>query len=262
MSSTAWRRLAFSFVVLLTLVLAAFFAAVVVWPDLFIGLVGAQTGGHISEHFRQPHHRVHDIAFGLLLGTPVVGMLAQLRAPSKNVAGQLMALIPFGALALATALTNAWVLSVPWVVLSVPTVVGTMFHPTGRHLLRSFAVSRVDWRMLALVAIAAVPFLAFAWTNIALQRAGPTDHALLGHYGYMAALSVTVIGVGLLSSARPDGSRLTAWVTGLLPAALGIASLAFPDVEGSVGLFWALAAMLWGAAFIVVSELGHRASPS
>jgi hypothetical protein len=260
MTKTSWRRRAFMIVVVLALALAALFGAVVLRPDVFLGLVGAQ-GGHISEHFRQPAHRIHDLTFSLLLGTAVVGMVAQLRAPSKNVAGQLMALSPFVALAVAAAVTNPWVLSVPWVAVSVPTVIATMFHPTGRHLFRSFAVSRLDRVLLALAVVAAGPLLAFVWTNIGLQRAGPSDHALLGHYGYMAALSLTIIAVALLSSARPDGWRLTAWVTGLLPFAIGIASLVFPDVDGSLGLVWALAAIAWGIGFIVASEFGHRAEP-
>jgi hypothetical protein len=108
MTKTSWRRRAFLIVVVLALALAAFFGAVLVRPDVFLGLVGAQ-GGHISEHFRQPAHRTHDLTFSLLLGTGVVGIVAQLRGPSKNVAGQLMALIPFVGLALAAAVTNLWV---------------------------------------------------------------------------------------------------------------------------------------------------------
>jgi hypothetical protein len=77
-----------------------------------------------------------------------------------------------------------------------------MFHPTGRRLFRSFALSRLDRVLLALAVVAAGPVLAFAWTKLGLQRAGPSDHALLGHYGYMAALSLTIIGVALLSSTR------------------------------------------------------------
>lgn len=49
-------------------------------------------------------HRVHDLAFGFLFSTGVVGILAVLRRPSKNVAGQLMALIPWVGLLLAAVL--------------------------------------------------------------------------------------------------------------------------------------------------------------
>lgn len=47
---------------------------------------------------------------------------------------------------------------------------------------------------------------------------------LPGHYGFMAALSYSVLALGILSSLRPDGWRLTAWAAGLLPAVLGITS--------------------------------------
>jgi hypothetical protein len=109
--------------------------------------------------------------------------------------------------------------------------------------------------LLALIIIAAVPLLAFASTNIGLQRTVTDDHAALGHYGFMAAFSFTVIGVGLLASLRPDGWRLTAWVCGLLPALLGLASLVYPDVASSIGLVWSLAAMAWGVGFVAAAEL-------
>jgi hypothetical protein len=246
MTRISWRRLVFSLAVLLTIGLAGVFGGMVVLMNVQPGFMG-------MSHFSEPHHRIHDLTFALLNGTAVVGMLAQLRVPTRNVASQLMALIPFTALLLAVALTNTWVLSPPWLAVGASTVFATMFHPAGDPT-RSFSMARVDRAMLALVGVAAFPLLAFAWTNIGLQRAGPTEHGILGHYGYMAALSFTVIGVGLLASARPDGWRLTAWVAGLLPAFLGLASLVFPDNEGGLGLLWALAAIAWGIAFVVVAE--------
>jgi len=184
-------------------------------------------------------------------------MLAQLRRPARNIAGQLMALIPFAALLLSVALTNASVLSPPWLLVGAAAVLATMFHPAGDPL-RSFSAARVDRPMLALVGVAAVPLLAFGWTNTALQLAGPSDHVLLGHYGYMADVSFSVIGAGILSSLRPDGWRLTAWVAGGLPVALGIASLAYPDVDSSLPLPWATAAIAWGGTFIARSEILQR----
>lgn len=256
-SRSAWRRRVFTVVVLLTLGLAAFFGVIVLQPALILGLVGQQTGGHISQHFREHHHRIHDLTFSFLIGTAVVGTLAQLHAASKNVAGQLMAVIPFVALVLTVALTNTWVLSPPWVVVGASTVLAMMFHPAGDPF-RSFRLSQVDRVMLALVVIAAVPLLAFASTSIGLQKAGPTDHALLGHYGYIAAFSLTVIGVGLLSSAGLDGWRLTAWAAGFLPVLLGLASVAFPDVDSSLSPVWALAAIAWGVVFVAAAESIRR----
>jgi len=250
MTRTSLRRRVFSLAVLLTIGLAGLFGVMALLMNVRPGFMG-------MSHFSEAHHRIHDLTFAVLNGTAVVGMLAQLRAPTRNVASQLMALIPFAALMLAVALTNTWVLSPPWLAVGAGAVLATMFHPAGDPL-RSFSAARLDRAMLALVGAAAVPLLAFALTNVSLQRAGPTDHALLGHYGYMAALSFTVIGVGLLASARPNGWRLTAWVAGLLSAFLGLASLVYPDNEGSLGLPWALAAIAWGIAFVAVAERRRR----
>ncbi len=240
----------FAVVVLVTLALVGFIGVVLVQPNLIAGLLGQETAGHISGHFRDPHHRVHDLTFGFVFGTAVVGMLAQLRRPSQNVAGQLMALIPWVGLMLAFVLAGT---SLPFAaapILAAFTLLAAILHPTGRDFFRSFGVSRVNWVLLALIIMAAVPLLAFASTNIGLQRTLTDDHAALGHYGFMAAFSFTVIGVGLLASLRPDGWRLTAWVAGLLPALLGLASGVYPDVASSLGLGWRLAAIAWGLGFV------------
>lgn len=254
-SEFGWRRRMFSLVVLVTLGLFVFIGVVLLQPYLIRGLLGHETAGHISQHFREPHHRVHDFTFSFLVGTAVVGMLAQLRTPSENVAGQLMALIPWVGLGLTSALTNTPVRFVPFPILGALTLIAAILHPTGRDFFSSFSVSRVNRLMLGLVIIAAVPLLAFASTNIGLQRTVTNDHASLGHYGFMASFSFTVIGVGLLASLRPDGWSLTAWVAGLLPALLGLASVVFLDVDSSLGLVWGLAAIAWGVVFVATSEL-------
>jgi len=244
----------FALVVLVTLALVGFIGVVLVQPSLIAGLLGQETAGHISGHFRDPHHRVHDLTFGFIFGTAAVGMLAQLRKPSRNVAGQLMALIPWAALGLDFALTNSFTFAAA-PILAAFTLLAAVLHPSGRDFFRSFSVSRVNWVLLALIIIAAVPLLAFASTNIGLQRTVTDDHAALGHYGFLAAFSFTVIGVGLLASLRPDGWRLTAWVGGFLPALLGLASLVYPGVASSIGLVWSLAAMAWGVGFVAAAEL-------
>jgi hypothetical protein len=150
---------------------------------------------------------------------------------------------------------GSWVQFAPAPLFGALTLLATSLHPTRGDLFRSFRLSRLDPVMLALVIMAAVPLLGFASTNIGLQRAAGNDHAALGHYGFLAAFSFTTIGVGLLASLRPDGWRLTAWVAGLLPALLGLASVVFPDVDSSLGLTWALAAIAWGVVFVVAAML-------
>lgn len=241
----SWRRRVFVLLVFLTLGLAGLFGGMVALMNVQPGFMG-------MSHFTEAHHRIHDLTFALLNGTTVVGMLAQLRAPARNVAGQLMALVPFAALLLSVVVTNRFVLSPPWLLVGASAVFATMFHPAGDPL-RWVRGAHADRVMLLFLAAAAVPLLAFAWTNIGLQRAGPTEHGILGHYGYMAAFSFTVIAVGILSSLRPDGWRLAAIVTGALQAILGAASLILQDVEGTYGSMWGIAAIAWGLGFVAVS---------
>jgi len=248
----------FALTVLVTLGAFGFIGVVLVQPNLIAGLLGQETAGHISGHFRSLDHRVHDLTFGFLVGTAAVGMLAQLRIPSKNVAGQMMALVTWVGLILGFVLTETWTFA-PAPILGALTLIATILHPAGRRFFRSFSASRVNRVMLALVIIAAVPLVAFASNNIELQRALTDDHATLGHYGFLAAFSFTVIGVGLLASLRPDGWRLTAWVAGLLPALLGLASVVYPDVNSSLGPVWALAAITWGVGFVAAAELTQNA---
>lgn len=245
----------FRVVILLTLALVAFFGVIVAQPALIGGLAGDPSGGHIGQHFREPHHRIHDLAFGLLLGTTAIGAFVQLRAPGKNVAGQLMAAIPIVALVLAAVAGDRRVLAIPWVAVGAPTIVATLLHP---DLFRSISRIRPAGSMVALVAIAALPLLAFALSNIGLQRTGANDHAALGHYGYMAAYALTVVAVGIVSSLRLEGWTLVARIAGALAVFLGVASLVFPDVEGSVGTVWAAAAIGWGVGYIAVAEIVRR----
>jgi hypothetical protein len=246
----------FALFVLVTLGLFALLGVVLVQGEVI--------GSH--SHFREYHHSVHDLTFAFLFGTAAVGMVAQLVAPLKNVAGQLMALIPWLALAVVFPLTEYWSAHASGFVMIATALFGALtlnaaiFHPAGRDLFGSFSVARAHRVMLALVAVAAVPLLAFAHANIGLQRGPADDHVDLGHYGFMSAFSFTVIGVGFLASLRPDGWRLTAWVGGLLPVLLGSASIVLPDVASSLSPVWALAAIAWGFAFVVTAEIASSRS--
>jgi hypothetical protein len=240
----------FALAVLIALGLAGLIGLMVFLMQLRAGFLG-------MAHFTEPSHRIHDLTYGFLFTTAVVGLLAQLRRPTENVAGMLMALIPWVGLLLAAVLSTdpGVIRSAERILVAAGTVAAALLHPARRDFFRSFRVSRVNWVMLALVVIAAVPLLAFASTNLGLQRAVADDHAAMGHYGFMAAFGFTVIGVGLLASLRPDGWRLAAWMAGILPALLGLASVVYPEVSSSLGLAWAPAALAWGVVFVVAAEL-------
>jgi hypothetical protein len=253
----------FGLALLLTLVAAGFNGLMVFLMMLEVDLPGAF--GQMT-HFQEPHHRIHDLTFGFLFIPAIVGILAQVRRPLENAAGQVMALIPTVSLLMVLLISalagNTRMLQPPWVTVGAAALIALGLHPAGRHFFSSFRVSRANRMMAALVAVAAVPLLLFAATNLRLQVSIADDHAAAGHYGFMAAFSITIIGVGLLASLRPDGWRLTAWVAGLLPALLGLVSLIYP-VTSSLSLPWAPAAIAWGTGFVVTAERRrHAEGPS
>lgn len=234
----------FAFFLLLSLALAG-----------VIGLITFDVIDMGMTHFGLREHRIHDLSFGFLFTTAFVGVATQLRRPSTNVAGMVMALLPWGALSLAAVLSGdveRVLVRNPSTVVMPLMVVTALLHPAGRGFFRSFRGSRVSWALVALVVVATPPLLAFASSNIGLQATVTDDHAEMGHYGFMAALSFTVVGLGVLASLRPDGWRVTAWVTGLLPALLGLASLTDP-VSSSLDSTWAVAAMAWGVGFVAAA---------
>lgn len=219
--------------------------------------------GHFTEH----NHRTHDVTFGVLFIPPVLGLLAQFRRPARNVAGMVMTLVPPAALIAVLMFTfvqgsNMRVLQPPWLIVMAGALLATALHPTGSDFFRSFRLSRLNRAMLALVAVAAVALLPFAFTNIGLQAGVPDDHAAAGHYGFMAAFAFATLGLGVLASLRPDGWRLTALGTGLLPLLVGATSLAYPDATSSLELPWALAAMAWASLFVAVAQLSLRTQPT
>ena len=249
----------FGLALLLSLAAAGFNGLMVFLMMLEVDLPGAF--GQMT-HFQEPHHRIHDLTFGFLFIPAIVGILAQARRPVKNVAGQVMALIPTVSLLIVLLITalggNTRMLQPPWVTVGAAALIALGLHPAGRDFFSSFRISRTNGMTAALVAVAAVPLLLFAATNLRLQVSVADDHAAAGHYGFMAAFSLTILGVGLLASLRPDGWRLTAWVAGLLPALLGLVSLIYP-VTSSLSLPWALAAVAWGAGFVVMAERSRHA---
>jgi hypothetical protein len=255
-SRLGWRRTAFTAVVLVALAVYGLVGVVLVRPGLIASILGHEIAGHIATHFRLLDHRVHDLAFGFLHATTVVGLLAQLRHPSRNIAGQWLALIPVLALLAMAGVTGSWAFA-PLPLLAALTLLAALLHPAGSGLLRAFRPGRVSRPMLGLLVAAAVPLLPFAFANIGLQRTVVNAHAALGHYAFMAAFGFTAVGAGGLATLRPDGWRLAAWLAALLLALLGIASLIYPDADSSLGTGWALAAILWGLAFVTTAELTH-----
>ena len=88
------------------------------------------------------------------------------------------------------------------------------------------------------------------------RTAGDTpghEHALLGHWGWMAVLALLSVLWGLIGADRP-GWRFVAWYTAIVSAAFGLQSLLFPRAASTPTTGWAVAATVWVVGYLVAAE--------
>lgn len=264
-----WRRIAFTIVVLIPLVL--YLGVFGFWRNQVL-LVTSWFGGVglLEPVFYDVAHRLHEFAAAMMLWPMVIGLAAQFRSPKRHVSGILMALWSVVSVLLAIALTGGWELTPIVAFLGVPTLVATLLHPAGRELLGAFSTGRLDTLTLALVVIAAIPLLAMAANQVGLQTGAielAHDHAATGHdaevhqahlehhhFMFVSAFIISALGVGLLTSFRPRGWRLSAWVAGAMVGVYGLAGILAPSAASNPGVLWNLGAIVWAVAFVVVAE--------
>jgi hypothetical protein len=202
-------------------------------------------------------HRLHVMAIGAVFAALFLTLLSLFVRSSTRVAS-LWVLV-------ATVLVAAWAATapaspgdpVPFLVLAAVLVVA---HPAGRRLFRR--AEGTSPAVLALVAFAAIPVLAFVVGEIGLQTALADDHALDGHYGMVVALLTYVLAGGLLAGLGVAGWRPVAWIAGGLLAFFAVESLAFPAQASGVGTLWGALALAWAVAFVVVAEASRSADRS
>jgi hypothetical protein len=225
------------------LFIALFGVAVPVLPFMITGwLDPAALGAHV----------VHDMLASALLWAALIGMAVQARWPQAHVGGMLQATGVFLMMCLAI-IISAFAFPPPFIFLALALVAGAL-HPARAELL--------SWRgirnpaLAGLTAVAAIPLLLYAVSQIGLQRAAvPQDpHAEVGHWLLMGAYALTILFLGVVSATRPSGWRVPAWSAGLLAVIMGLLSLLHPGQASSVGATWGLLAIIWGILFIAAAE--------
>lgn len=125
------------------------------------------------------------------------------------------------------------------------------------HPRRTARITAVDRPALLLAVLGAVPFVVYAWGQLRLQF-GPPDpfgHVEANHYFGMAALAGALTLAALLGSTDLPGWRLVAWIAAGSAVLLGIASAVHPDRASAFPIGWALAAVAWGIAYVLVVAL-------
>lgn len=203
-------------------------------------------------------HQVHDLTlFSLLwiaLLAPMALLLYRPRSRVNTVLAPLVFLVPFVAI---TAQANSPILMLP-VVFGTLSLVVFVLHPAGRDLFRFDRVERVNRALAGLLVVAAIPLLAYAGNQLALQFAVTDEHALFGHFGGMAIASVYVVLMGALAVVRRRDWRFAAYSAGLVAVVIGAASILF-TVESSVGALWGTLSVAFGVVFVAAVEYVRRA---
>ena len=217
-------------------------------PELLATLVTGWTGAGGAE---LGIHRLHIMGIATVVAVFLLGLFAQAYKPITRIASM------WGAFAtiLAVSVGTVWYgVGRPEEVLPFMAITSIVLvaHPAGRDLLRrggSYSPA-----MLALVAIAAVPLLAFAINQWSLSASATDPHALAGHYVMMAGLAIAPLAYGLVAALGFTGWRLAAWLAALPMTYYGLMSIAFTDQSGSTGVLWGALAIIWAIAFVATAE--------
>lgn len=222
--------------------------SVVFLPDLLRNLVTGWTADGAAE---LGIHRLHVMGIATVVSVFLLGLFAQAYQPKQRVASMWGA---FLVILTVTAGTVWYGVGRPEEVIPffVLTGIALVAHPAGRKLLRrGVSYSPV---LLALVAVAAVPLLAFAVTQLSLSVNVADSHAQMGHYVMLAGLAVAPLAYGIFAAFGFEGWRLASWLAALPMAYYGLMSVSFTAQSGSTGIMWGSLAILWAVAFVVAAE--------
>ena len=196
-------------------------------------------------------HRLHVMGIAAVVAAFLLGLFAQVSKPKTRVASMWGA---FVVIAVVTAGTLAYGVGRPEEV--VPFFLVTAFaliaHPAGRGLFRRS--NSYSPAMLALVAVAAVPIIAFVATQLSATTSTVDPHALDGHYVMMIGLAIAPLAYGTVAALGFVGWRLASWFAAIPIAYYGVLSISFPAQTGSAGLWWGAAAVIWAISFVAVAE--------
>jgi hypothetical protein len=206
-----------------------------------------------------PHHRLHIMTMNAILLGLVLGVVLQLYRPERRVAPLLQPLTVFLAFHVVELATGLYAGGVPF--LDVPLVLLILLHPRERELFRR---PRLDWTMVGLTLLAAIPWIMFALSQAELARLdlSTDEHAQLEHWTRMAAFALLMIVWGLIGATDLPGWRITAWTAAYAAVVYGLQSLVFPDQASAAPTSWAIAAAGWGVTYLVAAERRARAAKS
>lgn len=213
--------------------------------------------------------QVLEAGWGLFFSVIVAGpfVLVALR-PDRLRAAAAQLGVAVGALAVAAIVTGEpRLIGLAGLIVAEAGVVGFLARGRRRVAVDERATTSTGWSrpLLAITLLGGVPWLAYTWQMLELDRRdAPVDLTLgIDHYAVQGAVGLAMVGLGVLAVGWPVGRRLLSVTVGITAAYFGIVSFGWPGSAGGVDPRWSVAAILWGATVIVAGWLWPpRASPS
>jgi hypothetical protein len=196
---------------------------------------------------------VTELGYGALLGVIITtGIVVQVRAPERKLAGVQQAILGILALLISAPLASDGQNLAPGLALLAAMVVLIGLHPARRELVRRG--SGFSGPLVSIAALGAIPLVSYALAMAARARelAGSPHH--VQRLSWMAALAIAIFLVGLLTASRTIGWLIPARSAGAAAVVFGLASIAFPIHMGSAGRGWGAIAVAGGALFIGAAE--------
>lgn len=196
---------------------------------------------------------VTDLGYGALYGLILtMGVLVQLRAPERKIAGIQQAAIVVPAVLVGAAMAADVQPLFAAAIFAPAIAILLALHPARGEFLRRG--SSPSLFMFGVAALGAGPlvFYALAMGSEARKVIGPPHH--IERLSTMAALAVAILLTSLLAATRTRGWRIPAWSAGTAAVVFGLASTIFPDHPGAAGRVWGSVALAAGVLFVAVAE--------
>src|SRR3954447_4734741 len=232
-------------------------ALVVAFASLTInfGLIDLVDG--FTGYVDQARNQVLDVGWGAVFGLILpLGLLTQLRAPERRIAGIQQTAVVALTLALAGAAgQKGWYVALAGGIAGASAVLLAL-HPARRTFLERGR--RPEPTMLGLAAVAAVPSLLYAWRRASAQGHDrpPADAVSNGlhHWTVMTALALIVLLLVLLAGLRTTGGRIPALSASIAAGGWAISCILAPaSAAGAAGHAWAWAVLVWAATLLTAT---------
>jgi hypothetical protein len=200
------------------------------------------------------HHIVHGVAIALEYGTLVICFAVQLRRPQRSVAPLWLIILILGGQIVYDAVQGTVGDPIWWLMYALFAAMVAL-HPR-----RTAPITRINRAGAWLAGAATLPMAVQVLNQLRLQFAAPDPygHAAANHFVAAAMFTTIIVAAAWLGSTDLPGARLTAWIAGVNPLVFAVASLAHPDRVGAWPAGWALAAIAWSAAYLLIVALQSR----